>query len=79
MDEYVAAFDECTGWGKCHGPLVWCKQCGSTNQTCDAEVGSCEQHLPCVYPGCTRRGYEGLCGLHQWYDPDGIARRVMES
>lgn len=38
--------DECTGAGKCHGCLRWCRICGDVAHTCDARLRGerCAEH-----------------------------------
>lgn len=43
---------DCTGEGRCHGPLSWCDFCGDVSQVCDAKTGECDCHHPCL--GCGR-------------------------
>lgn len=68
--------EDCPGKGSCHGCVKWCPACGEVDQTCDAP--GCEQHLPCEYPGCSKVGYEGRCLKHWLYDPETVARTVLE-
>jgi hypothetical protein len=38
--------DECTGAGRCHGCLRWCRLCGDVAHVCDARLrgASCDAH-----------------------------------
>lgn len=38
--------DECPGPGKCHGPRVWCDNCGDVRHICDARLRDerCDAH-----------------------------------
>lgn len=38
----IDASIECPGWGKCHGSLKWCSQCGDVSLHCDAR--RCDTH-----------------------------------
>jgi RNA polymerase sigma factor (sigma-70 family) len=67
---------KCGGPGSCHGCLSWCAWCGSVGQSCDFD--GCDQHRQCDVPGCTLVGYLGRCHEHFNYDPEEIARSVME-
>lgn len=45
--------DACPGPGKCHGPLVWCDNCGNVRHICDTRLRDerCDAHAAPPTPG----------------------------
>jgi hypothetical protein len=45
--------DECPGPGKCHGPRVWCDNCGNVGHICDTRLRDerCDAHPVPPTPG----------------------------
>lgn len=39
--------DECPGFGKCHGCMQWCYQCGDVDTVCDAARCDCHRCYDC--------------------------------